>query len=281
MSRRSRKSLDETDVAADPGRLELLWLLRGELDDALVEEMAASDGGMCKTENNEALVEILRTGEVPSPLAPDPGEICGLLRWERCEPIAPLTPTQRRHEVMRLFAMWILLNAHAGQNTDRMGYDEDGVELTLVNLTAISVALGPEFVRAAIRFVLWAKCKRAATHDPMDNLFYLLSLFVLRCASKDAEECAAAPAVYDALVTEERQLRRQMSEHQSADWTPGPVWLFGLYNGSYDGLVKSESIQRKWVGTATWVVNHLGPSLSGELDSTLAEFKRHLEEPLL
>jgi hypothetical protein len=35
--RRRPKSLDEEAVAADPGRLELLWLLRGEFDDTMFQ----------------------------------------------------------------------------------------------------------------------------------------------------------------------------------------------------------------------------------------------------
>ena len=50
MFRRRLKSLDEKDVAADPGRLELFWLLRREFDDEMLQEMAAADGGMGQEE---------------------------------------------------------------------------------------------------------------------------------------------------------------------------------------------------------------------------------------
>jgi hypothetical protein len=58
------KLLDEGAVAADPDRLELLWLLRHELDDALLHEMAGCGGGPDQAENIEALTEILQTGAV-------------------------------------------------------------------------------------------------------------------------------------------------------------------------------------------------------------------------
>ena len=90
----------------------------------------------------------------------------------------------------------------------------------------------------------------------------------------------SAPAVYDALVAEEQKIRHQMCEDESGDWSPGRGWLFGLYDGSCDGVVKSESIQRRWVKTAAWVLNRLRSSTSGELDSRLAEFERRLLEPL-
>ena len=50
MFRRRPRSLDEEDVAADPGRLELFWLMRQELDDEMLQEMAAADGGMGQEE---------------------------------------------------------------------------------------------------------------------------------------------------------------------------------------------------------------------------------------
>jgi hypothetical protein len=276
--RRRPKSLDEEAVAADPGRLELLWLLRGEFDDAMIEEMAASDGGMGKEEYLKGLSEILRTGKVPCPVSEL--EICNILRWGTLDLSTPLSPEQHRHEITRLFGSWILLNAYADPERDQNDQTERGDELALQNLTEISVALGPKFVRAAIRFVLWAQSKGAAGHDPTENLFYLLSLLVLRCASPDAEDIAAAPAAYGALVGEERKLRHELSEDEAANRSLKPAWLFDLYDGHDDGLVKSESVQRKWVKTAVWVLDRLASSASGQLDPRLVEFKHRLLEPL-
>ena len=278
MFRRRPKSLDEEVVAADPGRLELLWLLRGEFDDAMLEEMAASDGGMGKEEYLRRLSEILRTGEVPRPVGDV--DICHILRWGTLDLSTPLSPEQRRHEITRLFGSWILLNAYADPERCQSGQTERGDELALQNLTEISVALGPKFVRAAIRFVLWAQSEGAAAHDPIENLFYLLSLLILRCASPEAEEIAAAPAAYDTLVGEERKLRHELSEDKAVNRSPKPAWLFGLYDGHDDGLVKSESVQRKWVKTAVWVLGRLASSAPGQLDPRLVEFKHRLLEPL-
>jgi hypothetical protein len=276
-SRRPR-TLDEKDVAADPGRLELFWLLRRELDDEMLQEMAAADGGMGQEDYYKGLREILRTGNVPCP--DGDFEICTLLRWGTLDLSMPLTTEKRRHEVTRLFGSWILLNAYAHPERRQNGQIEMGDELALQNLCEISVALGPEFVRAATRFVSWAQSAGAAAHDPIDNLFYLLSLLVLRCASTDAEQIAAAPAVYDTLVDQERELRQQLSEDESESWTPEPAWLFGLYRGDNDGVLKSESVQRKWVRTAVWVLDQLAASTSGELDPRLTEFRSRLLHPL-
>ncbi|MCX6926077.1 MAG: hypothetical protein NT154_23145 [Verrucomicrobia bacterium] len=275
--RQSAKSLDEAAVAADPGRLRLFWLLRRECDDAMLQEMAAADGGMGQAEYHKWLNEIFRTGDVPGPAGDF--EICNILRWGKLDLSVPLTADDRRYEITRLFGSWILLNAYAHPQHCENDQTETGDELALQNLTEICVALGADFVREAIRFVLWAHSAGAAGHDPVENLFYLLSLLVLRCASPDAEDVAAAPAVYDLMVTEERRIRSQEAVKESKDWPLGPAWLFGLYNGQNDGIVKSESVQHKWVKTAVWVLDCLAASTSGPLDPRLVEFKHRLVAP--
>lgn len=278
VSSRRPRTLDEEDVAADPGRLELFWLLRREFDNELLQEMAAADGGMGQEQYLKGLREILRTGNVLCPGGDF--EICNLLRWETLDLSVPLTTEKRRHEVTRLFGAWILLNAYAHPERCQNGQIEAGDELALQNLCETSVALGPEFVRAAIHFVLWAQSAGATANDFIDSLFYLLSLLVLRCASADAEQIAAAPAVYDTLVDQERKLRQQLSKEESKSWTPEPAWLFGLYRGDHDGLLKSESVQRRWVRTAVWVLDRLAASTSRGVDPRLVEFRHRLLHPL-
>jgi hypothetical protein len=275
---RRQPPINEKTVAADPGRLTLLWLLRQEMNDTLLETMAGCDGGMCKEGYRQALVEILRTGEVPCPLSGVPGEICNLLRWETFDPATPLPPEQRRHEVMRLFATWILINAYTRPQKDRMGYDEDGDELALLNLTQISLALGPDYVRASLRFAQWAQSVDPAAHHPVEKLFYSLCLLVLLCASPDAADIQLAPAAYDSLVAAETEVRRQVSENPSENWTPEAAWLFGLYDGCLDGL-EPGSLRREWVKTVVWAVDRLEASGPDDLDPRLGEFKRRLLDP--
>jgi hypothetical protein len=272
--RRGSRTLGEEDLAADPGRLELFWLLRRELNEEMLQEMAAGHGGMDQAVYYAGLRDILRTGNVDC--VGSDFEICNILRWGMVDLSVPLTPEQRRRQVTRLFGSWILLNAYAHPERSHNGQIEAGDEVALQNLCEISVALGPEFVRAAIPFVMWVQSAGAVAHDPIDNLFYLLSLLVLRCASPDAGQIAAAPAVYDTLVAQERTLRQQLSEEKSESWTPELAWLFGLYRGDNDGLLKSESVQRKWVRTAVWVLDRLAASTSGEVDPRLVEFRHRL-----
>jgi len=276
--RRRPKSLDETDVAADPGRLELFWLLRREVNDEMLQQMAAADGGMGQEDYYKELREILRTGRVLC--SGDTFEVCNILRWGTLDLSVPLTSETRCHEVTRLFGSWILLNAYAQPERFQNGQIESGDELALQNLCEISVALGPEFVRAAIPLVFWAQTAGAAAHDRLENLFYALSLLVLRCASPDAEQIAAAPAVYDNLVHQEQELRGQLSAEGSENCLPGSAWLFGLYQGDNDGPLKSESIQRKWVRTAVWVLGRLAASSSGGANPRLVEFRHRLLDPL-
>ncbi len=266
-------------MAADPGRLGLFWLLRSEWDDALLETMAAYDGGMAMKSNRRALVEILRTGHVPCPLPPDPGEICNLMRWESLDPAAPLAPEQRRRQLMRLFSTWILLNAYARPKEERMGYDDEGDALALLNLAQGAMALGPDHVRASIRFVQWAQAAGPAAHYLWEDMFYRLCLLVLLCAAPDPADIQAAPAACEALVAAEREVRRRMSEDPSLCWwwTPKPPWLFGLHDGSLDGL-KRGSLQHAWTRTATAALARLERSGSGALHPSLDEFSRLLEQ---
>ncbi|HWH72573.1 MAG TPA: hypothetical protein VNT26_24640, partial [Candidatus Sulfotelmatobacter sp.] len=155
-------------MAAEPGRLELFCLLRREFDDALLQEMAGADGGMWQERYLRSLAEILRTGTVPSPLPPaDPVEICHIVGCHTLELSTPLSPEERRRAIMRLFGAWILLNVYARPERYDNGQTEAGDELALQHLTQTSVALGPEFVRAAIRFVSWAQSAAAAAHGPI------------------------------------------------------------------------------------------------------------------
>jgi hypothetical protein len=273
------KTLDETDVAADPGRLELLWLLRPELDDDLLDSMSDYDFGMDKEENLQALVEILRTGKVPCPLPPEPGEICNLMRWASLDPAAPVAPEERRSLIMRLFSTWILLNAYARPIDMRSGYDDDGDALALLNLVQIAMALGPDHVRASTRFVQWAQAAGPTAHCLWEDLFYRLCLLLLLCASPDAAARQAAPAACEALVAAEQEVRRQMSAAPPLCWwmTPKPAWFFGLYDGGLDGL-ESGSLQRAWTRTAAVALTRLESSGSGSIHPVLVEFKRRLAE---
>ena len=100
--------LDEEAVHADRDRLELLWLVRNEMNDALLEEMSRAEGGPDHALNLEGLAEILRTGRVPRPLGLWPGGLCEFLTLT-----VDLQAQERPDRLMRLFASWVMLNAYA------------------------------------------------------------------------------------------------------------------------------------------------------------------------
>ena len=264
--------VDETGVQADPDRLELLWLIRNEMDDALIETMSRGEGGPDHDMNREGLVEILRTGVVPRPLGLWPGSLCEFLTLSVHEPNMTPSPEERRDQIIRLFASWVMLNAYARPERTQHGFTEEGDERRLLALTTNSLALGPDFVRAAARFVSWAQSEGKDTHDSVSDLFYLFSRLVLSLASPDAADVASAPALYDKLVAEEQRVSREMAEEHSPGW-PAPAWLFGLYDD-----FEPESVRRGWARAAVWALDHLRTSGSAELNPGLVELEERLAE---
>lgn len=222
--------------------------------------------------NREGLVEILRTGVVPRPLGLWPGSLCEFLTLSVHEPNMTPSPEERRDQIIHLFASWVMLNAYARTERGQDGLTEEGDERRLLALTTNSLALGPDFVRAAAQFVSWAQSEGKDTHDSVSDLFYLFSRLVLSLASPDAADVASAPALYDKLVAEEQRVSREMAEEHSPGW-PAPAWLFGLYDD-----FEPESVRRGWVRAAVWALDHLRTSGSAELNPGLVELKERLAE---
>ena len=273
---RRTKTLEQTNVVPDQGRLELLRLLRPEMDDAMLRDLAGADGGMNAAEHYAVLAQILQTGEVPSPLPPiDPIENCRIAGYQEVELGAPLSTENRRRQVIRLFACWILINVYADPNRYENGQTEEGDETTLQRLTEASIALGPEFVRAAILLVVWARFAGVTAHDPFQDLFYLLSLVVLRCATGSREDLAGAAQGYEGLVEQERILRAHLEKEQGpADAPLGTAWLFGLL-GRVDAR-EVRCLQDAWRRTVRFVIDRLACSSAEKLDPRCAEFEQRI-----
>jgi hypothetical protein len=258
--------LDEAAAQADRDRLELLWLVRSEMNDALLEEMSLAEGGPDHALNLEGLAEILRTGRVPRPLGLWPGGLCEFLTLT-----VDLQAQERPDRLMRLFAGWVMLNAYAWPEREGQGITEQGDERRLLVLIQSSTALGPAFVRASLRFVSWAQSQGKDTHDSVSDLFYQFTRLILSAASPDAADVAAAPALYAELVAKEQRIRRKEAGQHSPDW-PESEWLFGLYND-----FEPETFRREWVRAASLALDHLRTSGSAELNPALIELMKRLE----
>jgi len=301
--------LDEKAVQADPDRLELLWLIRNEMDDELLNTMSRAEGGPDHALNLEALAEILRTGQVPRPLGVWPGMLCEFLTLT-----VDLQVQERSDQIACLFASWVMLNAYAWPERRGHGITDHGDKRRLLVLIQNSLALGPAFVRAAVRFVSWAQLQGKDTHDSVSDLFYLLSRLVLSAASPDAADVASAPTLYEKLVAEEQRVRREMVGQHSPGWPPpahaglatptanrtprvsitgwilkrilgkaifqrlgttcesdAADWLFGLYHD-----FQPETFRREWVRAAMCALEHLCASGAEELHPGLIELKERL-----
>jgi hypothetical protein len=231
----------------------------------LLEEMSQAEGGPDHALNLEGLAEILATGRVPRPLGLWPGGLCEFLTLT-----VDLPAQEHPGQVIRLFASWVMLNAYAWPEREGHGITEQGDERRLLVLIQSSLALGPAFVRAAVRFVAWAQAQEKDTHDSVSDLFYLFTRLLLSAASPDAADVAAAPELYDELVANEQRIRRKKPGQHSPGW-PESEWLFGLYHD-----FEPETFRREWVRAASLALDHLRASGSGELNPGLIELKERL-----
>jgi hypothetical protein len=172
---------------------------------------------------------------------------------------------------MRLFASWVMLNAYAWPEREGQGITEQGDERRLLVLIQSSLALGPAFVRAAVRFVSWAQSEGKDTHEYVSDLFYLFTRLVLSATSPDAADVAAAPALYDKLVAEEQRVRSERARpHSLASSTP--TWLFGLHDDFQPEIFRSE-----WVKVASLVLDQSRGSGSAKVNPALIELKMRLK----
>jgi hypothetical protein len=246
------------------------------MDDLMLRELAGADGGMNQAEHYAVLAQILRTGEVPSPLPSiDPIEVCRIAGYQEVELGTRLSAENRRRQVLRLFACWILIHVYADPARYENGQTEEGDEITLQRMTEASIALGPEFVRPTILLVVWARFAGVTAHDPLQDLFYLLSLVVLRCASGAAEDLAAAARGYEGLLEQERILRLQFEKEQGPAGAPeGAAWLFGLLGGATSRDVRC--LKAAWCRTVLFVLDRMTVLSSEGSDPRWAEFKQKI-----
>jgi hypothetical protein len=104
-------------------------------------------------------------------------------------------------------------------------------------------------------------------------------MLVLLCASPDAADAQSAPAVCEALLAAEREVRGRVSSDsfQCGCSLPEPAWLFGLCDGLLDGICPG-GLRRNWVSTAAQVLARLECSSFGSLHPRLLDFRRLLFE---
>jgi hypothetical protein len=206
-----------TAHSLDPAADALLALLRAQIDDGMLEEIAAADYGHRIEENLAALRQIRDTGEIPVPLPWEPREVLELIRWSEPEdPEWKPGSTGERGHRMRAFACATLLRA-AAELTEAAAMD--GENQTLAQLLASVFVLGEEAQQAALRFLAWRVPLVAPGYElPFFRLAQLILAVHLRAGS----------------ATEMVSLAEQIERDEAAERAAvepcfgDPRWLLGL-----------------------------------------------------
>lgn len=152
----------------------LLHLLRAQVDDSMLEEIAAADCAQDTEKHLAALRPIHETGRVALPLEWEPKEVLCLVRWsEPDDPDWKPGGYGPRGHMMRAFACCVLLRAAGEPGQD--GYF-DGENQTLAQLLSSVLTFGRAEHEAMVRFIAW----RLASLDPGEERpFFLFALLVL------------------------------------------------------------------------------------------------------
>jgi hypothetical protein len=137
-------------TAFPPSNRLLLDVSRRQIDDGMLDEIAAADYGIDADRHLAALRPIRDTGTVPQPMGWHPGEVLELIRWSEPENAARKPgATGRRGHQMRAFACAVLLRAAAE------GGDTSSEEATLGQCLASAKVLGQEMNDAVAGFLTW------------------------------------------------------------------------------------------------------------------------------
>jgi hypothetical protein len=191
------KSLIE---AFPPNAFALFMLIRPEVDDEMLKEIAAADYGNGLEENLVIMRRMLDKYELVTPLEWNPHEVLALCRWDETGPNA-----DRRNVIQRAFCCVCLLFDSANSNS----YDDFGSSDSLVRLLENILALGGEYPEAFARFIIW----RLPHIDPdyaRDRPFFAVALFIIAVLSRKIPE-GDIPKLIDWL-NEEVELERSVME---------------------------------------------------------------------
>lgn len=161
-----------------PNMIELLKLIRPEVDDEMLLNIADADYGNGLEENLNILRRIVDKIEFVSPLKWNPREVLTLCRWAETGP-----NTSRRNIIQRVFCCYCLL-CDSGDPKICPG---TGWEDSIVRLLENALVLGPDFSEALARFIVW----RLPLVDPdysRNRPFLAVALFILAVLTRKIAE---------------------------------------------------------------------------------------------
>ncbi len=209
-------------AACNPDPDVLLDWLCPQIDDTLLEEIAAADYGMDAAEHLVALRSIRDDRIILAPMHWEPKEVLELIRWS--EPDDPQWKPGRigpDGQLMRAFCCAALLRA-AAEPANWPYFD--GENQTLIQLIASVLTFGPIATEAALRFVAW-RVLTQPTED-VERPFCALGVLLLAALLRRQEANAALLCDLCAWVIAEEAATRAHPGNvfpQAAD-----AWMFGL-----------------------------------------------------
>jgi hypothetical protein len=264
-----RRDLTQLLGVLNPSELALRDWVGPQLNESMLEDIAAADYGFNASENRRALEELRRDRWLPDELSCYPEEVLTLTRWSRVE--SQLSPEQaRRIHLMRIFCCLVLVRATT--------MDASPVN-SVTPLVESAVELGPDAVDAAGRFLAWCWLHEPGDwrEDPRNRPILTLALVVLSTllpAGRDPELLPALVADFvedlSAVLAEEYLL---WSEHPvrallkltAMDGGNRRIWVSLAGRCLIDGPAQH-------IGHAA-VLAQLGRAITGDLAADAAELR--------
>jgi hypothetical protein len=174
----------------EPADRPLLDLIFGQIDDAMLLEIARCDYGD-DVEIHLAALHQIRANNIPIPLQWHPGEVLCLTRWTEWDSLnAPDGAISTRNHWMRLFACTVLIWASLEpENYEDQGEDWhciDGEDSTIIQFLDSALYLGDDVSIAALKFFGWrmqCQIQRALIHEDFGNCPCYAVAMLLLCVS--------------------------------------------------------------------------------------------------
>jgi len=195
----------------------LLDVLRPQVDDSMLREIAEADYGRDADEHFAALREIHR-GIIPNPIQWHPREVLQLFRWSEPEdPGWKPGATGIQGHWMRAFACAVLLRS-AGEPLAHMYFENE--HETLMQLIDSSLVLGTDVIDAARSCLAW-RIPLLESYDTA-GCFFGLGILLLSMVQKPGSGTDPANLLRLAewIVGEEARVRKECCP-ESEDWLLG------------------------------------------------------------
>ena len=217
-------SIEDLLLRLAPSETAFLSWLCPHIDDSLLTEIAAADGGFDEEANFQALKQIQDGHKLPVPLPWIPKEVLQLMCWS--EPALSLSIRQQREgHLIRAFCCAVLLQAaNEPETRDHLGSENS----VLIQMVASALYLGKDASKSAMRLLCWRAMLLPRDYD--EYPFFVLALLLLYAAVfEQHQDGESLSLLADWGMAEELRARMQSGAVPKSE-----AWLLGLtYHDSY------------------------------------------------